>query len=78
MFCVETIKIGVKMLQQQIMREIQGIPDDKLAEIYDIIHYFRLGLNKEAISERQPGLLNGTLGNAFFDELSEDELKAWE
>lgn len=30
------------MLQQEIMREIQAIPDDKLAEIYDIIHYFRL------------------------------------
>ncbi len=66
------------MLQQDIMREIQAIPDEKLAEIYDIIHYFRLGLNKEVATERQPGLLKGALGKAFFDELSDEELKAWE
>ncbi|WP_428353131.1 hypothetical protein [Methyloprofundus sp.] len=66
------------MLQKKIMRELHDIPDDKLAEIYDIIHYFRLGLSKEAVAERQPGLLKGSLGDAFFDELTEEELKAWE
>jgi hypothetical protein len=66
------------MLQQEIIREIQAIPDDKLAEVYDIIHYFRLGLNKEVTTERQPGLLKGALGKAFFDELPDDELRAWE
>lgn len=59
------------MLQQQIMQEIKDIPDDKLAEIYDIIHYFRLGLQKEQTSERQPGLLKGHLGDAFFEDLPE-------
>ncbi len=66
------------MLQQQIMHEIQDIPDDKLAEIYDLIHYFRLGLNKENASERKPGILKGSLSQSFFDELPEDELKVWE
>ena len=66
------------MLQQKIMQEIKDIPDDKLAEIYDIIHYFRLGLQKEQPSERCPGLLKGKLGNGFFDDLPEDELSAWE
>jgi len=66
------------MLQQQIMQEIKDIPDDKLAEIYDIIHYFRLGLQKEQQRERQPGLLKGQLGDAFFDDLPEDELSSWE
>jgi len=65
------------MLQQQIMQEIQDIPDDKLAEIYDLIHYFRLGLNKENASERKPGLLEGSLSQYFFDDLPEDELKGW-
>ncbi len=27
------------MLQDQIIAEIKQIPDDKLAEIYDLIHY---------------------------------------
>jgi len=34
-------------LQTQIIEEIKQIPDDKLVEIYDLIHYFRLGLNQE-------------------------------
>ena len=66
------------MLQQQIMQEIQGILEDKLAEIYDLIHYFRLGLKKEASSERQLALLKGCISPSFFDDLAEDELKLWE
>jgi len=66
------------MLQQQIMKEIQGIPEDKLAELYDLIHFFRLGLNKESASERKPGILKGSLNPSFFDDLPECELRSWE
>lgn len=66
------------MIERQIMQELQGIPEDKLAEIYDLIHYFRLGLSNEEIQERKPGLLNGRLSDGFFDPLPEEELKAWE
>lgn len=66
------------MIEQKIMQELEGIPEDKLAEIYDLIHYFRLGLNKELTGERKPGLLKGKLGDGFFEPLSEEELKAWE
>lgn len=30
------------------------------------------------LSPRQPGLLKGQLGDAFFDPLPEEELRAWE
>ena len=66
------------MIEQQIMQELRGIPEDKLAEIYDLIHCFRLGLSKEQAKERKPGLLKGKLGDAFFEPLPEEELKAWE
>ena len=33
-------------LQTQLIEEIKQIPTDKLAEIYDLIHYFRLGLSQ--------------------------------
>jgi len=51
------------MLQEQIIDEIKHIPADKLAEVYDFIHYFRLGLLQEkqqlnAKDERYP--LRGT------------------
>lgn len=35
------------MLQDQLIKEIKQIPDDKLVELYDLIHYFRLGLLHE-------------------------------
>lgn len=34
-------------LQTKLIEEIKQIPNDKLAEIYDLIHYFRLGLKQE-------------------------------
>lgn len=66
------------LIQQQIMQELQDIPEDKLAEIYDLIHYFRLGLKQSPVPRRQPGLLPGTLGEAFFEDLPDAELSAWE
>ena len=38
-------------IQQQIMQELQGIPEPKLLEIYDLIHYFKLGLLKEVAKQ---------------------------
>jgi hypothetical protein len=66
------------MLIQKIYQELQDIPEDKLAEIYDLIHYFRLSLEQEKKTPRTPGLLTETLGDAFFEPLSEEELQEWE
>ena len=60
---------------QKIIQELQEIPEDKLAELYDLIHYFRLGLNQESTQPRTPGLLTGKLGDAFFEPLPEEEVK---
>lgn len=66
------------MLIQQIIQELQDIPEEKLAELYDVIHYFRLGLIKDTAQPRTPGLLTGQLGDAFFEPLPEEELRQWE
>ena len=42
------------MLIEKIVQELRDIPEDKLAEIYDLIHYFRLGLEKESLAEETP------------------------
>jgi hypothetical protein len=42
------------MLLQKIVEELQDIPEDKLAEIYDIIHQFRLGLEVDLAAEETP------------------------
>lgn len=66
------------MLIQQIVRELQALPEEKLAEIYDLIHHYRLELNRESARPRTPGVLEGTLGESFFEPLLEEELRRWE
>ncbi|MBD2484225.1 hypothetical protein [Planktothrix sp. FACHB-1365] len=66
------------MIIDQIIQELQNIPEDKLAEIYNIIQDFRLRLNSENSQPRIPGLLTGKLGDAFFEPLPEEELQQWE
>lgn len=66
------------MLIQKIVQELQDIPEDKLAELYDLIHHFRLGLSQERTQPRTPGLLKGKLGDAFSEPLPEEELQQWE
>jgi hypothetical protein len=63
---------------QKIYKELQDSPEDKLEEVYDMIHYFRLDLGKEKLQPRTPGLLTGKLGDAFFEPLSDEELQQWE
>ena len=66
------------MLIEKIIQELQEIPEEKLIQLYDLIHYFRLGLNKENNQPRTPGLLTGKLSETFFDPLPEEELQQWE
>jgi hypothetical protein len=74
------------MFLQKIIQELHDIPEEKLAEIYDFIHYFRLGLHQEKSSTsthqsptpRTPGLLTGKLSDTFFEPLPEEELQQWE
>lgn len=35
------------MIHDQIMKELKQIPEQKMSELYDIIHYFRLGLQAQ-------------------------------
>ena len=66
------------MLIQKITQELKDIPEEKLTEIYDLIHDFRLSLNQEETQPRTPGLMIGQLGEAFFEPLPEEELQQWE
>jgi hypothetical protein len=49
------------MIEQQIIAELRQIPEHKLPEIFDLIHYYRLGLTHEqqtnSSRERRPGSL---------------------
>jgi hypothetical protein len=45
------------MLHEQVIAEIKQIPNDKLIDVYQLIHYFRLGL----LHEQQNYLKNNNL-----------------
>ncbi|MCX7099149.1 MAG: hypothetical protein NTV43_14710 [Methylococcales bacterium] len=56
-------------LQAQVIEEIKKIPSDKLAEIYDLIHYFRLGLLQAQTTQT----LNPK--NSFFEHYLDNPIK---
>lgn len=39
------------MIQDDIINELKYIPEAKLIELYDLIHYFRLGLSSETAQQ---------------------------
>lgn len=73
------------MLQDQLIEEIKQIPDEKLAEVYDLVHYFRLGLAQEQQAANQKkqrpiGLAKGKFAvpTGFHEPLPDDLLDAFE
>lgn len=55
------------MLIEKITQKLPDIPEEKLPEIYDLIHDFRLRLNPENPQPPTPRLLKGKLGDTFFN-----------
>jgi hypothetical protein len=73
------------MIQDQLIEEIKLIPEDRLAEMYNLIHLFRLGLKQEStvkpINLEHPiGLAKGSfqVPASFFEQLPTDLLDAFE
>jgi hypothetical protein len=71
------------MIQDQLINEIKQIPGYKLAELYDLIHYFRLGLaseQQETHAQRPVGLAKGQfqVPASFFDPLPDEILEGFE
>ena len=74
------------ILQEQILNEIKQVPNDKLAEIYDLIHYYRIGLeqekkiNKLPVQKRSVGLFKGKfeIPKSFFEPLPDDIINSFE
>lgn len=43
--------MGNISIEKKIQVELKHIPKDKLHAIYDLIHYFRIGIRKEKIED---------------------------
>ena len=50
-------------LQDRLIEEIRKIPEPKLAELYEFIHYFRLGVQADkSVDERASDLPASSVG----------------
>ncbi|HJW86254.1 MAG TPA: hypothetical protein VJ440_06460 [Candidatus Brocadiaceae bacterium] len=45
--------MSISTLKTKIFKEIHLIPDGKIEELYDVIHYFRIGLETSEGEPRQ-------------------------
>ncbi|MGI0483189.1 hypothetical protein ACN4EE_20715 [Geminocystis sp. CENA526] len=66
------------MLIDKIIEELHQIPSENLTQIYELVHQMCLEINQENEQPRTSGLLQGKLGEAFFEQLPEEELQQWE
>lgn len=70
----EVVKVEASVMRDRVVEEIKLVPDHKLTEIYDLIHYFRVGLQ----SARNVDQIMGFAGcwkdmpdNVFYEFLQE-------
>lgn len=67
--------MNATMLQRKVMDEIQAIPVERLLELYDVIHFFRIGI--ERTTPMMPDVMRfagcwGDLSDDEFDDLLAD------
>jgi hypothetical protein len=68
------------MIKDDIINELQYIPEAKLIEIYDIVHYFRLKFNNETPKQGIQKNLAGCLQEYTNGYIATDDAiqQAWE
>ena len=65
--------MSLSVTKEKLINEISLLPEDKLAEVYNFIHYFRLGTEKTKQKENNIMSYSGTWKD-MDDEVFEDYL----
>ncbi len=68
-------KMNVSTIRERVVEEVKLIPDHKLMEIYELIHYFRVGLQSSGGTIDQVAKFAGcwaSLPEDTFREFSEE------
>jgi len=60
------------LIKSKVLQEIDLIPEDKLADLYNFIHYFRLGLEKSQPTESKSILAFAGCWKDMPDEMFND------
>lgn len=80
----EKFVLGESVIRDKVMKEIKLIPENKLSEVYDLIHYFRKGLQKPKKKIDQITKFAGcwkdmpeTIFNEFLEDIKQHRKKAF-
>lgn len=60
------------LIKNKVLQEIDLIPDDKLSDVYTILHYFRLGLERSQLTTAKPILDFAGCWKDMSDEMFND------
>ena len=60
------------MIKSKVLQEIDLVPEDKLADLYNFIHHFRLGLETSQAKKREQVLAFAGCWQDMPDELFTD------
>lgn len=60
------------LIKSKVLQEIDLIPEDKLADLYNFIHYFRLGLEKSQATKYKSSLAFAGCWEDMPDEMFAD------
>lgn len=60
------------LIKRKVLQEIELIPEDKLADLYNFIHYFRVGLEKSQLTKPKPILAFAGCWKDMPDEIFDD------
>ncbi len=53
LICRTRNSMATTALRVKVIEEIQQIPEDKLGELYDVLHFFRIGLQQKPTSSHE-------------------------
>ena len=59
-------------LRLKVIEEIQRLPEEKLSELYDVIHFFRIGIEQ---TKRSPNTIMRFAG--CWEDMSEHDFEAF-
>ena len=62
-------------MRAKVIEELDRLPTDRLTEIYDLIHYYRLGIETTLVRDQKAKNIMSFAGS--WEDMSEDEFSAF-
>lgn len=70
--------MSISIVREKVIKEVQLIPEEKLSEIYNFLHFFRLGIQKSKGNSKEILKFAGSwkdMPEDIFQEFADDIVK---